>query len=93
MAQCDARWTIATADRLVKRGKFSRDKADLAAHFAALGVAGLVIGLPLNMDGSQSPRTQASRAFARNMADLGLPILLWDERWSNPGRYPHPDRG
>ena len=42
----------------------------------------VVIGLPLNLDGSESPRSQASRAFARNIADLGLPILLWDERWS-----------
>jgi putative Holliday junction resolvase len=41
-----------------------------------------VIGLPLNMDGSESPRTQSTRAFARNMEALGLPILLWDERWS-----------
>ena len=43
---------------------------------------GVVIGLPLNLDGSFSPRAQASRAFAHNIADLGLPILLWDERWS-----------
>jgi len=46
------------------------------------GVAGLVIGLPLNMDGSEGPRAQANRAFARNLAVLGLPMLLWDERWS-----------
>ena len=43
---------------------------------------GLVVGLPLNMDGSDSPRTQSVRAFARNLAPLDLPILLWDERWS-----------
>jgi putative Holliday junction resolvase len=42
----------------------------------------VVIGLPLNMDGSSGPRAQASRAFARNLAPLGLPVLLWDERWS-----------
>ena len=42
----------------------------------------LVIGLPLNLDGSDSPRTQSTRAFARNLAPLGLPVLLWDERWS-----------
>jgi putative Holliday junction resolvase len=41
-----------------------------------------VLGLPLNMDGSDSPRTQAIRAFARNVKPLDLPILLWDERWS-----------
>jgi len=45
-------------------------------------VKGVVIGLPLNLDGSDSPRTQSVRAFARNLAALGLPILLWDERWS-----------
>jgi putative Holliday junction resolvase len=45
-------------------------------------VVGIVIGLPLNMDGSESPRTQSTRAFARNIDPLGLPILLWDERWS-----------
>src|SRR3546814_356377 len=42
----------------------------------------LVVGLPLNLNGSDSPRTQSVRAFARNLAPLGLPILLWDERWS-----------
>ena len=42
----------------------------------------LVVGLPLNMDGTSGARAQASRAFARNLAILGLPILLWDERWS-----------
>jgi putative Holliday junction resolvase len=45
-------------------------------------VKGLVLGLPLNLDGSESPRSQSTRAFARNCDDLGLPILLWDERWS-----------
>jgi len=45
-------------------------------------VTGLVLGLPLNMDGSDSPRTQSVRAFARNLAPLNLPVLLWDERWS-----------
>jgi putative Holliday junction resolvase len=45
-------------------------------------VKGIVIGLPLNLDGTDSPRTQSTRAFARNMDDLSLPILLWDERWS-----------
>jgi putative Holliday junction resolvase len=45
-------------------------------------VTGMVIGLPLNMDGTDSPRTQSVRAFARNLTPLRLPILLWDERWS-----------
>ena len=43
---------------------------------------GIVAGLPLNLDGSDSPRTQSVRAFARNLAPLALPVLLWDERWS-----------
>ena len=45
-------------------------------------VEGIVIGLPLNLDGTESPRSQSSRAFAQNIRDLGRPILLWDERWS-----------
>ena len=48
-------------------------------------VAGIVIGLPRNMDGSEGPRSQASRAYARNLGALALPILLWDERWSTIG--------
>jgi putative Holliday junction resolvase len=46
-------------------------------------VRGIVLGLPRNMDGSEGPRAQASRAYARNLAEaFGLPVLLWDERWS-----------
>lgn len=82
LALCDAGWTIASPAHTITRGKFSRDKATLAEFMAAQQVRGIVIGLPLNLDGSESPRSQASRAFARNLADLGLPILLWDERWS-----------
>ncbi|MFT3968202.1 MAG: Holliday junction resolvase RuvX [Sphingobium sp.] len=82
IALCDAQWTIATAAETIGRTKFSKDKARLEALVAAQLVKGFVIGLPLNMDGSESPRSQSSRAFARNIADMGLPILLWDERWS-----------
>jgi putative Holliday junction resolvase len=81
-ALCDAGWTIATAAELIRRTKFAKDLAALQRLIAAQRVAGIVIGLPLNMDGSDSPRTQSVRAFARNLAPLGLPILLWDERWS-----------
>jgi len=81
-ALCDAGWSFASPAELIRRTKFSADKAALVALAAAQAVKGLVIGLPLNLDGSDSPRTQSTRAFARNMADLGLPILLWDERWS-----------
>ena len=81
-ALCDAQWTIATAAELIKRTKFAKDLEALRALISAQQVAGLVVGLPLNLDGSDSPRTQSVRAFARNLAPLGLPILLWDERWS-----------
>jgi putative Holliday junction resolvase len=82
LALCDAGWSIASPAHTVSRGKFSKDKVALAAFMQQQQVKGVVIGLPLNLDGSESPRSQASRAFARNIADLDLPILLWDERWS-----------
>ena len=82
-ALCDAGWTIATAAQLVRRTKFAKDLAALQALAAAQEVKGLVLGLPLNLDGTDSPRTQSLRAFARNLEKpMGLPILLWDERWS-----------
>jgi putative pre-16S rRNA nuclease len=81
-AFCDAGWTIATAAETIRRSKFARDLEALEKLAAAQRVAGIVIGLPLNLDGTDSPRTQSVRAFARNLAPLGLPILLWDERWS-----------
>lgn len=80
-ALCDAGWSFATPAVLVRRTKFTHDKAALATLIAAQHVRGLVIGLPLNLDGSESPRSQSTRAFARNIAELG-PVLLWDERWS-----------
>jgi putative Holliday junction resolvase len=81
-ALCDAGWSFASPAELVRRTKFTADKAVLAALATAQSVKGIVVGLPLNLDGTDSPRTQSTRAFARNIADLGLPILLWDERWS-----------
>ena len=82
VALCDAGWSFASPAELIRRTKFQKDKIVLAALIAAQQVKGIVIGLPLNLDGSESPRSQSSRAFAGNMVDLGLPILLWDERWS-----------
>lgn len=82
-ALCDAGWRFASAGKTLPRSKFGRDRDVLAALVAERGVTGLVIGLPLNMDGSEGPRAQASRAYARNLnVALGLPVLLWDERWS-----------
>jgi putative holliday junction resolvase len=84
-ALCDAGWRFATPGKTLARGKFGADKALLEALIRERSVKGLVIGLPRNMDGSEGPRSQASRAYARNLAALGLPILLWDERWSTSG--------
>lgn len=81
-ALCDAGWTFASPATLIRRTKFRRDKELVSDLARSQQVVGLVIGLPLNLDGSDSPRTQSTRAFARNLADLALPILLWDERWS-----------
>ncbi|WP_409035571.1 Holliday junction resolvase RuvX [Novosphingobium sp.] len=81
-AFCDAGWRFASPGKTIPRGKFMADKAQLAALVAERSIKGLVIGLPLNMDGSEGPRSQSSRAYARNLEPLELPILLWDERWS-----------
>ena len=80
-ALCDAGWSFATPAGTIRRAKFTADKAALVATISAQGIKGLVLGLPRNMDGSEGPRAQSTRAFARNLADLG-PVLLWDERWS-----------
>ncbi len=81
-ALCDADWRFASPGKTLERGKFARDRALLEELCAARRVAGIVIGLPLNMDGSSGPRAQASRAYAQNLASPERPILLWDERWS-----------
>ena len=81
-ALCDAGWSFASPATLIRRAKFTADQAALAALIAQQQVVGLVIGLPLNLDGSESPRSQSTRAFARNLAPFALPTLLWDERWS-----------
>ena len=83
LALCDAGWTFASAAETMKRRKFSQDLERLKTLFAEQQIAGLVIGLPLNLDGTDSPQTQSTRAFARNLDQaLDFPILLWDERWS-----------
>ena len=82
LATCDATWSFATAAKTIRRTKFGADLEALRAFIAANRIAGLIVGLPLNLDGSDSSRTQSVRAFARNLAVLDLPLLLWDERWS-----------
>ena len=82
LAICDAGWHFAGPVQTIRRTKFTSDLKVLENFISRENITGLVIGLPLNMDGSDSPRTQSVRAFARNLAPLGLPVLLWDERWS-----------
>ena len=82
LAYCDSEWTIASPAETLTRTKFTVDLALLRERLDKQAVRGAVLGLPLNMDGSDSPRTQGVRAFARNLGALEIPILLWDERWS-----------
>jgi putative Holliday junction resolvase len=82
IAICDAGWHFAGPPETIRRTKFTQDLASLRRIVEHEHALGLVVGLPLNMDGSDSRRTQSVRAFARNLAPLELPILLWDERWS-----------
>lgn len=81
LALSDVGRSIASPLETIKRTKFSTDVKRLVELTAKHGVGGLVIGLPLNMDGSEGPRAQATRAFVRNLAaHLPLPVALWDER-------------
>ena len=82
LAICDAGWHFAGPCETIRRTKFTKDLERLRAFVEREHIVGLVVGLPLSMDGSDSPRTQSVRAFARNLLALDLPVLLWDERWS-----------
>jgi putative Holliday junction resolvase len=83
VATSDPDRRIATGVETIRRKKFSTDAARLLALAAERNAAGFVLGLPVNMDGSEGPRAQATRAFARNLAGVtDLPIALWDERLS-----------
>ena len=68
--------------KTIKRRKFLADREELRLAIESRDARGIVLGLPRNLDGTEGPRCQSTRAFARNIADLALPILLWDERWS-----------
>jgi putative holliday junction resolvase len=83
IALSDTLLTVATPMETLKRGKFSADAAKLDIIIAAQGVGGLVVGLPLNMDGSAGASAQSARAFARNFAARSpLPLVMVDERLS-----------
>lgn len=83
VAVSDRLLTAATPVETVRRTKFTADAARLIAIAAVREAGGIVLGLPLNMDGSEGPRAQSTRAFARNLERLTpLPITFWDERLS-----------
>lgn len=74
---------VATGVETIETTKFTKDAARLLALAAERKAVGFVLGLPINMDGSEGPRAQSTRAFARNLARLtDMPIGLWDERLS-----------
>lgn len=74
---------IASPMETIRRKKFTQDAEELLNHCSRQQVGGIVLGLPLNMDGSEGPRAQATRAFARNLSQkTDLPITYWDERLS-----------
>ncbi len=83
VAISDLRRSVATPTEVIRRVKFTIDAAALLEICRQRDIRGLVLGLPLNMDGSEGPRVQATRAFARNLTRLTeLPITYWDERLS-----------
>ena len=83
VAVSDLRRRVATPLETIKRQKFTLDAARLLEIADKRAIRGLVLGLPINMDGSEGPRAQSTRAFARNLERLtDLPIAFWDERLS-----------
>ncbi len=83
IAVSDLGRSIATPLHTLRRSKFGTDAAALFDTLDARQICGLVLGLPYNMDGSEGPRAQSTRAFARNLARLrDIPITFWDERLS-----------
>ena len=79
----DSHWMIASPFKTLKRQKFSKDLQDLQKIFEEFKIAALVIGLPINMNGSEGPKCQSVRQFAQNiLAHDNCPICFWDERLS-----------
>ena len=83
MALSDSALIIASPYKTISRTKFTKDAKDLLALADKEGAEGFVLGLPLNMDGTEGPRCQSTRQFAANLAEMtDLPITYWDERMS-----------
>lgn len=84
VAVSDVTRYIASPLELIRKSKFSNDVASLFRLMDGRGVAGVIIGLPINMDGTEGARAQSCRAFARNLLRLrDLPVAFWDERMSS----------
>lgn len=84
VAACDALRLIASPIKTISRKKLSTDLEELFEEYDARNAVGLVIGLPLNMDGTEGPRAQSARAFARNILNArDVPIAFQDERMSS----------
>jgi len=84
VAVCDALWMIASPLTTLAKGKFTDDANTLFRLMEERAVGGMVIGLPVNMDGTEGPRAQSARAFGRNLLRLkDFPIAFWDERLSS----------
>jgi len=83
MAVSDISRSIATPVETIKRTKFTADIQPILKTVQELGVGAIVLGLPVNMDGSEGPRAQSTRAFARNLSQhADIPVVFWDERLS-----------
>jgi putative Holliday junction resolvase len=83
LAVSDPGLTVASPIETIRRGKFTRDAEALIAIIEAQGIGGIVIGLPVNMDGTEGPRCQSTRQFAANLLEkVDVPVAFWDERLS-----------
>lgn len=83
LALSDVTCSIGTPYETLRRTKFTADAKTIAGIVEKMGVGGLVIGMPYNLDGSEGPRAQSTRAFARNLAaHVHVPMAFWDERYS-----------
>ena len=83
LAISDIERRLASPLKTLPRGAFGRDAETLTAMFSEFAVAGIVLGLPVDLNGRNTPRAQSTRAFARNMSmRTSLPIIFWDERFS-----------
>lgn len=83
IALSDKMWVVATGQNIHKRTKFKQDANYIINLIEEHDIAGLVMGWPLNMNGTEGPRCQSTRQFCNNLLSMyDIPIVLWDERWS-----------